>query len=92
MINRDIILRTLCIVAVSYLLHRRLGPHGRPPLLAVNTLLLELFTLFSYMNDGFALRRGSPHGRFIGPATADVAARPPAPKLHLLGNARIGGS
>lgn len=25
-----------------------------PVLLAVNTLLLQLFTLFSYMNDGFA--------------------------------------
>lgn len=35
-------------------------------MLAVNTLLLELFTLFSYMNDGFAYAAEALTGRFIG--------------------------
>lgn len=37
-----------------------------PALLAVNTLLLQLFTLFSYMNDGFAYAAEALTGRFIG--------------------------
>ena len=53
-INRDIILRTFCIVIVY------------TNLLAVNTVLLQLFTLFSYMNDGFAYAAEALTGRFIG--------------------------
>ena len=34
--------------------------------MAVNTLLLQLFTLFSYMNDGFAYAAEALTGRFIG--------------------------
>ena len=34
--------------------------------IAVNTLLLQLFTLFSYMNDGFAYAAEALTGRFIG--------------------------
>jgi MATE family multidrug resistance protein len=37
-----------------------------PTILAVNTILLELFTLFSYMNDGFAYAAEALTGRFIG--------------------------
>ena len=35
-------------------------------MLAVNTILLQLFTLFSYMNDGFAYAAEALTGRFIG--------------------------
>ena len=35
-------------------------------LLPVNTLLLQLFTLFSYINDGFAYAAEALTGRFIG--------------------------
>ena len=35
-------------------------------LLTVNTLLLQIFTLFSYMNDGFAYAAEALTGRFIG--------------------------
>ena len=35
-------------------------------ILATNTLLMQLFTLFSYMSDGFAFAAESLSGRFIG--------------------------
>ena len=74
-INRDIILRTLCIVAVYTFFTGAsartffTGASARMEdrtLLAVNALLLELFTLFSYMNDGFAYAAEALTGRFIG--------------------------
>ena len=65
-INRDIILRTFCIVAVYTFFTGASARMEDPALLAVNTLLLELFTLFSYMNDGFAYAAEALTGRFIG--------------------------
>lgn len=65
-INRDIILRTFCIVAVYTFFTGSSARMDDPTLLAVNTLLLELFTLFSYMNDGFAYAAEALTGRFIG--------------------------
>ena len=65
-INRDIILRTFCIVAVYTFFTGASARMDDPALLAVNTLLLELFTLFSYMNDGFAYAAEALTGRFIG--------------------------
>ena len=65
-INRDIILRTLCIVAVYTFFTGISARMGDPTLLAVNTLLLELFTLFSYMNDGMAYAAEALTGRFVG--------------------------
>lgn len=65
-INRDIILRTLCIVAVYTFFTGASARMDDPVILAVNTLLLQLFTLFSYMNDGFAYAAEALTGRFIG--------------------------
>ncbi|MEG1406169.1 MAG: MATE family efflux transporter, partial [Alistipes sp.] len=65
-VNRDIILRTLCIVAVYTFFTGASARMDDPALLAVNTLLLQLFTLFSYMNDGFAFAAEALTGRFIG--------------------------
>ena len=65
-INRDIILRTFCIVAVYTFFTGASARMDEPALLAVNTLLLQLFTLFSYMNDGFAYAAEALTGRFIG--------------------------
>ena len=65
-VNRDIILRTLCIVAVYTFFTGASARMENPVLLAVNTLLLQLFTLFSYMNDGFAYAAEALTGRFIG--------------------------
>ena len=65
-INRDIILRTLCIVAVYTFFTAASARMEDKTLLAVNTLLLELFTLFSYMNDGMAYAAEALTGRFVG--------------------------
>ena len=65
-VNRDIMLRTLCIVAVYTFFTGASARMDNPAMLAVNTLLLELFTLFSYMNDGFAYAAEALTGRFIG--------------------------
>ena len=65
LINRDIIVRTFCIVAV-YTFFTAVSARMEQGLLAVNTLLLQLFTLFSYMNDGFAYAAEALTGRFIG--------------------------
>ena len=65
-INSDIIVRTFCIVGV-YTFFTGISAHMEDSnLLAVNTLLLQLFTLFSYMNDGFAYAAEALTGRFIG--------------------------
>lgn len=73
-INRDIMLRTFCIVAVYTFFTAASARMDNPALLAVNTLLLQLFTLFSYMNDGFAYAAEALTGRFIG-ARNGVALR-----------------
>ena len=65
-VNRDIMLRTFCIVAVYTFFTGASARMDEPALLAVNTLLLQLFTLFSYMNDGFAYAAAALTGRFIG--------------------------
>lgn len=65
-INRDIILRTFCIVAVYTFFTAASARMDNPAMLAVNTLLMQLFTMFSYMNDGFAYAAEALTGRFIG--------------------------
>ena len=65
-VNRDIIVRTLCIVAVYTFFTAASARMEDPILLTVNTLLLQIFTLFSYMNDGFAYAAEALTGRFIG--------------------------
>ncbi|MBR7115281.1 MAG: MATE family efflux transporter [Alistipes sp.] len=65
-INRDIIIRTLCIVASYTFFTAASARMDDPTILAVNTILLELFTLFSYMSDGFAFAAEALTGRFIG--------------------------
>ena len=64
-VNRDIFLRTLCLVAVT-LFFTSAGASQGEIILAVNTLLMQLFTLFSYVMDGFAYAGEAPSGRYIG--------------------------
>lgn len=52
-VNSDIFIRTLFLVAVS-LYFLSAGAAQGTLILAVNTLLMQLFTLFSYVMDGFA--------------------------------------
>jgi MATE family multidrug resistance protein len=66
LINRDIIVRTLCIVMTYTFFTAASARMDDPTILAVNTILLQLFTLFSYMNDGFAYSAEALTGRFIG--------------------------
>ena len=65
-INNDIIIRTFCLVAVYTFFTKASADMGDKNILAVNTILLQLFTLFSYMNDGFAFAAEALTGRFIG--------------------------
>ena len=65
-INGDIIVRTFCLVAVYTFFTKASADMGDDNILAVNTILLQLFTLFSYMNDGFAYAAEALTGRFIG--------------------------
>ena len=65
-INGDIIVRTFCLVAVYTFFTKASADTGDKNILAVNAMLLQLFTLFSYMNDGFAYAAEALTGRFIG--------------------------
>ena len=64
-VNRDIFLRTLCLVVVT-LFFTSAGASQGEIILAVNTLLMQLFTLFSYVMDGFAYAGEALSGRYIG--------------------------
>lgn len=64
-INRDIFLRTLCLIVVMTFFTSTGAVHG-DRILAVNTLLMQFFTLFSYIMDGFAYAGESLTGRYIG--------------------------
>lgn len=66
-VNADIFLRTLCLIAVTTYFTVASSSMSYP-LLAVNTLLMQLFTLFSYFMDGFAYASESLCGRFKGAA------------------------
>lgn len=52
-VNRDIFLRTLCLVLVNAAYTSFSGRQGAA-ILSANTLLLTFFTFFSYVMDGFA--------------------------------------
>lgn len=64
-INRDIFLRTLCLVAVT-VFFTRAGTQQSDIILAINTLLMQLFMLFSYFIDGFAYAGEALSGKYIG--------------------------
>lgn len=64
-VNRDIFLRTLCLIAVTTFFTST-GARQGDVILAVNTLLMQLFTLFSYIMDGFAYAAEALAGRYIG--------------------------
>ncbi len=64
-VNRDIFLRTLCLVAVN-LYFTSAGARQGAVILAVNTVLMQLFLLFSYIMDGFANAGEALGGRYYG--------------------------
>ena len=64
-VNRDIFFRTLFLVGVN-LFFTAAGARQGTLLLAVNTLLMTFFTLFSYLMDGFAYAGEAMGGRYFG--------------------------
>ncbi len=64
-VNRDIFFRTICLVAVN-LFFTSAGARQGNVMLAVNTLLMTLFMLFSYVMDGFAFAAEALSGRLYG--------------------------
>lgn len=64
-INRDIFLRTFCLVAVTTCFTAWGAAQG-DVVLAVNALLMQLFVLFSYVMDGFAYAGEALGGRYYG--------------------------
>lgn len=64
-VNRDIFLRTLCLVAVNVAMTAAGAAQG-DLLLAVNALLLQFYTLFSYIIDGFAYAGEAIGGKYYG--------------------------
>lgn len=64
-VNGDIFLRTVCLAAVFASITAFSGKIS-DSILAVDALLLQFFTLFSYIMDGFAYAGESLVGRYIG--------------------------
>ena len=64
-INRDIFLRTLCLVAVN-LFFTAAGARQGAVILSVNTVLIQLYLFFSYFMDGFAYAGEALGGKAYG--------------------------
>ena len=64
-VNRDIFLRTLCLVAVNLYFTSAGARHGAI-ILSVNTVMLQLYLFFSYFMDGFAYAGEALGGRTYG--------------------------
>jgi len=64
-VNRDIFLRTLCLVSVN-LYFTSAGARQGAVILSVNTVMLQLYLFFSYFMDGFAYAGEALGGRFYG--------------------------
>ena len=64
-INRDIFLRTLCLVAVN-LYFTSAGARQGAVILSVNTVMMQLYLFFSYFMDGFAYAGEALGGKAYG--------------------------
>ena len=64
-VNGDIFLRTVCLSAVFTFITAASGRIS-DEVLAIDALLLQFFTLFSYIMDGFAYAAEALVGRYIG--------------------------
>lgn len=64
-VNGDIFLRTVCLAAVFTFITAA-SSRISPEILAIDALLMQFFTLFSYIMDGFAYAGESLVGRYIG--------------------------
>ena len=64
-VNRDIFLRTLCLVLVNLFFTSAGARHGAV-ILSVNTVMMQLYLFFSYFMDGFAYAGEALGGRYYG--------------------------
>lgn len=64
-VNKDIFLRTLCLIFVFTFFTTESASYNKD-ILAINTLLLQFFFIFSYFIDGFAYAAEALVGRYIG--------------------------
>jgi len=64
-VNRDIFFRTLCLVCVM-MFFTSAGSWQGEIILAVNTLLMQLYLLVSYVMDGFANAAEAMSGKYYG--------------------------
>lgn len=64
-INRDLFLRTLCLVCVTVYFVRAGSMQGSD-ILAANALLMQLFIIYSYITDGLANAGEALSGRYTG--------------------------
>ena len=64
-VNTDIFLRTVCLVTVT-IWFTRVGARQGDIMLAVNALLMQFFTLFSFFMDGFGFSGEAMVGKYIG--------------------------
>jgi MATE family multidrug resistance protein len=69
-VNADIFLRSLCFIAVFTFIPY-ISAHFGEEILAANTLLMQLFTLTSYVMDGFAYAGESLVGKYVGAQDKD---------------------
>ena len=73
-VNLDVMLRTVCLIAVTVWFTRQGAAQGAV-ILAVNTLLMQLFLLFSYMMDGFAFAGEALVGKYVGACDSKALRR-----------------
>jgi MATE family multidrug resistance protein len=71
LINRDIFIRTMCLVVVFSIFTARSAStdvqnEGEDTILAVNSLLMQFFMFFAFLIDGFAHASEALTGKFIG--------------------------
>jgi MATE family multidrug resistance protein len=64
-LNRDIFLRMICLVAVTFFFVYA-GTAQGDVILAVNTLMMQLYFLYSYFLDGFSLAGEALAGKYAG--------------------------
>ena len=64
-VNRDIFLRSLCLMSVT-LFFTSAGARSGDLILAVNALIMQFFVIFSYFMDGFAFAGEALAGKYAG--------------------------
>lgn len=79
LVNQTLFLRTLFLVAVN-LFFIVAGARGGTVMLAVNSLLMQMFILYSYVMDGFAFAAEALCGRYYGARDGQKFGR----ALHLI--------